>query len=62
LDKKQHEKDRELEQQATPFVLLSKRLEEIGCECEGERIRVAGEYCDTCRLLVKVNEYTTKFW
>jgi hypothetical protein len=57
VDKKQQEKDRELEEQATPFVLLSKRLEQIGCECEGERIRVAGEYCGTCRLLVKVNAY-----
>jgi hypothetical protein len=29
---------------------------EVGCECEGERIRVA-EYCDTYRLIVKVDEY-----
>jgi hypothetical protein len=57
LDKKQQEKDRELEKQAMSFVLLSKRLEQIGCECQGERIRVAEEYCDTCRLLAKVNVY-----
>jgi hypothetical protein len=56
LDKKQREKDRQLEN-TSPITVFERRIGEIGCECEGERIRVAGEYCDTCRLIVKVDEY-----
>jgi hypothetical protein len=40
-----------------PIRVFKKRIGETGCKCEGEHIRVAGEYCDTCRLIVKVDEY-----
>jgi len=56
LEKKQQQKDRQLEN-ITPIRIFERRVRKIGCECEGERIRIAGEYCDTCRLIVKVNEY-----
>ena len=56
LDKKQREKDRQLEN-TTPIRIFERRVRKIGCECEGERIRVAGEYCEICRLIVKANGY-----
>jgi hypothetical protein len=53
---RQEEKDSELELHSTPSYLFSKVIDEIGCECKGEEIR-AGNYCNTCKLLVRVNEY-----
>lgn len=53
---KQDKLDQNLEAYRTPSYLLYKVIDEINCECEAEKIR-AGEYCDTCKLLVKVNEY-----
>ena len=55
-ERKQLESDRNLEYHGTPSRLLSKRVDKIGCECEAEQMR-QGIFCDTCKLLVKVNDY-----
>jgi hypothetical protein len=55
--KQQGRSDRNLKQNITPLQLFSKRLDKISCRCEAEEMR-AGRFCDTCRLIVKINEYT----
>ena len=55
-ERKQLESDRNLEYCGTPLRLLSERIDKIGCECEAEQMR-QGRFCDTCKLLVKVNDY-----
>jgi len=41
----------------SPVHMFSKMIDKIGCRCEAEEMR-AGKFCDTCTLIVKVNEYT----
>lgn len=48
--------DIKLELEGTPAYYLAKVIEEIGCECKAEEIRV-GEFCYTCKLLKKAGEY-----
>jgi hypothetical protein len=46
--------NKELESKS-PFHLLSKRIEKVGCNCVAEEMR-QNHYCNTCVLLVRVNE------
>jgi hypothetical protein len=55
--RKQGQSDWNLKQNLTPFQLFSNRLDKISCRCEAEEMR-AGRFCDTCKLIVKINEYT----
>jgi hypothetical protein len=55
-ERKQLESDRNLKYHGTPSRLLSERIDKVGCECEAEQMR-HGIFCDTCKLLVKVNDY-----
>lgn len=53
---KQEAADQKLESEGTPQYHLREQIDEIGCECKAEEIR-AGNFCDTCRLLFKVDQY-----
>ena len=53
---KQEAADQKLEFEGTPQYHLREQVEEIGCECKAEEIR-AGNFCDTCKLLFKVEQY-----
>jgi hypothetical protein len=53
---KQQQTDSNLKQYGSPLSLFSKRVKKIGCRCEAEAMR-RGIFCDTCRLLVKVDGY-----
>lgn len=53
---KQRESDKRLEWDATPFRVFCKRVSKIECRCEAEAMRT-GIFCDTCKLIIKVNEY-----
>jgi hypothetical protein len=55
--RKQLQSDWNLKQNITPFRLFSKRLDKIRCRCKAEEMR-AGRFCDTCKLILKINEYT----
>ena len=55
--RQQGRSDWNLEQNITPIRLFSKRLDKISCRCKAEEMR-AGRFCDTCKLIVKINEYT----
>jgi hypothetical protein len=55
-EQKQRKADRRLEWYGRPVNLFSDRIAKIGCECEAEQMR-RGVFCDTCKLIVKVNEY-----
>ncbi len=53
---KQEAADQKLEAEGTPQYHLREQIDEIGCECKAEEIR-AGKFCDTCKLLLKVEQY-----
>jgi hypothetical protein len=55
---KQRKADYELENNS-PSWMFHRMTEElyIACECEGEKMR-QGEFCDICKLVIKVREYT----
>jgi hypothetical protein len=55
--RKQGQADWNLKRNLTPLQLFSKRLDKISYRCEAEEMR-AGRFCDTCKLIVKINEYT----
>lgn len=46
----------ELRYRGTPNHLIEKRIKKIPCDCTAEKMR-QGIFCETCRLLVRVNEY-----
>jgi hypothetical protein len=54
---KQEQLDSDLESSKNPLSLFVNRLEKVGCRCKAEQMR-RGIVCDTCRLIVKVHEYT----
>jgi hypothetical protein len=54
-EEKHRESDEKLERQS-PFHLFESRVHKIGCECKAEEMR-RGIFCDTCKLIMKVNEY-----
>jgi hypothetical protein len=56
-ERMQQESDRKLKWNASPFRAFSKTVDRIGCRCKAEEIR-KGVYCDTCKLIVRVHEYT----
>jgi hypothetical protein len=64
-NKREHERqlrlDRRLELKMTPICLFEDQVDKIGCECEAEGIR-QGQYCDTCRLITKVNNHMMKLF
>ena len=35
-------------------------VDKIGCECKGEEMRQEGEFCPTCRLMIKVQNSHSK--
>jgi hypothetical protein len=45
----------------TPIRLFEDQVDKIGCECEAEDIR-QGIFCDTCKLMTKVNSYMMKLF
>jgi hypothetical protein len=55
--RKQGQSDWNIKRNLTPLQLFSKRLDKISCRCEADEMR-AGRFCDTCKLIVKINEYT----
>jgi hypothetical protein len=55
--RKEGQSDWNLKRNLTPFQLFSKRLDKINCRCEAVQMR-AGRFCDTCKLIVKIDEYT----
>ena len=54
---KQEQLDSHLESSKNPLSLFVNTLEKVGCRCKADQMR-RGIFCDTCRLIVKVNEYT----
>lgn len=46
-----------LETDKNPLNLFLERLAKVGCRCEAEQMR-SGEFCDTCKLVAKINEFT----
>jgi hypothetical protein len=56
LERKQRERDSYLEITSTPNWLIAETIQKIKCDCMAEGIR-NGVTCDTCKLLVKVNDY-----
>lgn len=54
--RKEHKANWDLKMNS-PVHMLSKMIDKIDCRCEAEEMR-AGKFCDTCRLIVKVHEYT----
>jgi hypothetical protein len=57
---KQERLDFRLEENS-PFHIFLDRVEKISCRCKAEAMR-QGIYCDTCRLIVKINEYMLKIF
>jgi hypothetical protein len=55
--RKQGQSDWNLKRNLAPLQLFSKRIDKISCRCEAEEMR-AGRFCDTCKLIVRINEYT----
>jgi hypothetical protein len=58
---KQLKLDRRLEFTMTPIRLFEDQVDKIGCECEAAGIR-QGQFCDTCKLITKVNSYMMKLF
>lgn len=56
LEQKQMQKDSELEITSTPNWLIKQTIDKIQCDCAAEGI-LNGITCDTCKLLVQVNDY-----
>jgi len=56
LERKQRSKDSHLRITSTPNWLIERTIRKIRCDCTAEGIR-NGVTCDTCKLLVKVNDY-----
>lgn len=56
LERKQKERDLELEITSTPNWIIVETIQKVKCDCMAEGLR-NGVMCDTCKLLVKVNEY-----
>ena len=54
-ENKQRELDYRLRTHSTPWAMLLDQIVTIHCRCEAQGIR-QGHFCDTCKLLVKVNE------
>jgi hypothetical protein len=56
LERKLEQKDLYLRITSTPNWLIEQTIRKIPCDCTAEGMR-NGITCDTCKLLVKVNEY-----
>jgi hypothetical protein len=54
--RKERESNNKLELNRSPVNLLSERIDKISCRCKAEEMR-AGQFCKTCKILTKVNEY-----
>lgn len=56
LKRKQRESDLEFQITSSPNWLIKETIDKIQCRCTAEGLR-NGIVCDTCKLLVKVNDY-----
>jgi hypothetical protein len=59
--RKQKELDDKLVFTMSPLAMMEDKISSIRCRCEAEQIR-AGHYCDTCKLLVKVNDFLMRLF
>ena len=60
-ENKQRELDDKLLSHFTPWTMLKDQIGTIHCRCEAQGIR-QGHFCDTCKLLVKVNEFLIRLF
>jgi hypothetical protein len=58
---KQKELDDKLVSTMSPLAMVEDKISSISCRCEAEQIR-AGHYCDTCKLMVRVNDFLMRLF